>query len=105
MRQSAGPWIKHPIAEDQRGLQGLIDTLTEDCVHEIPATGQRWEVRSAEITSSGLRPGGLSIFPFAGLSNGSILAGNVTMRAVKTIQWDCPRLIGPPAGSQQVCSD
>jgi predicted ester cyclase len=36
-------WIKHSIAEDGRDLQGLIDTLTEDCVYEIPATGQRWE--------------------------------------------------------------
>ncbi len=36
-------WIKHSIAEDKRDLQGLIDTLTEDCVYEIPATGQRWE--------------------------------------------------------------
>ena len=36
-------WIKHSIAEDNRDLQGLIDTLTEDCVYEIPATGQRWE--------------------------------------------------------------
>jgi steroid delta-isomerase-like uncharacterized protein len=36
-------WIKHSIAEDKRDLQGLIDTLTEDCVYEIPATGQCWE--------------------------------------------------------------
>ena len=36
-------WIKHSIAEDSRDLQGLIDTLTGDCVYEIPATGQRWE--------------------------------------------------------------
>ena len=36
-------WIKHSIAEDKRDLQGLIDTLTEDCVYEIKPTGQRWE--------------------------------------------------------------
>lgn len=36
-------WIQHSIAEDKRDLQGLIDTLTVDCVYEIPATGQRWE--------------------------------------------------------------
>ena len=35
-------WIKHSKAEDARDLQGLIDTLTEDCVYEIAATGQRW---------------------------------------------------------------
>ena len=36
-------WIKHSIAEDKRDLQGLIDTLAEDCVYEIIPTGQRWE--------------------------------------------------------------
>src|SRR5688572_7160987 len=36
-------WIRHSIAEDKRDLQGLIDTLAEDCVYEMPATGQRWE--------------------------------------------------------------
>ena len=36
-------WIKHSIAEDRRDLQGLIDTLAEDCVYEIIPTGQRWE--------------------------------------------------------------
>ena len=36
-------WIKHSIAEDQRDLQGLIDTLAEDCVYELMPTGQRWE--------------------------------------------------------------
>jgi len=36
-------WIKHSMAEDRRVLTGLIDTLTEHCVYEIPATGQRWE--------------------------------------------------------------
>ena len=35
-------WIKHSIAEDGRDLQGLIDTLAEDCVYEIVPTGQRW---------------------------------------------------------------
>jgi predicted ester cyclase len=36
-------WIRHSIAEDKRDLEGLISTLTPDCVYEIPATGQRWE--------------------------------------------------------------
>src|SRR5689334_21389369 len=36
-------WIKHSIAEDQRDLDGLIATLTEDCVYELMPTGQRWE--------------------------------------------------------------
>lgn len=36
-------WIAHSRAEDARDLQGLIDTLSEDCVYEIIPTGQRWE--------------------------------------------------------------
>jgi predicted ester cyclase len=36
-------WIAHSRAEDRRDLQGLIDTLAEDCVYEIVPTGQRWE--------------------------------------------------------------
>jgi predicted ester cyclase len=35
-------WINHSKAEDNRDLQGLIDTLAEDCVYEIVPTGQRW---------------------------------------------------------------
>jgi predicted ester cyclase len=36
-------WIEHSKAEDGRDLQGLIDTLAEDCVYEIVPTGQRWK--------------------------------------------------------------
>ena len=36
-------WIRHSIAEDNRDLDGLLATLTEDCVYEIVATGQRWQ--------------------------------------------------------------
>lgn len=36
-------WIKHSIAEDRRDLQGLVDTLAEDCVYEIVPTGQFWQ--------------------------------------------------------------
>jgi predicted ester cyclase len=36
-------WIEHSKAEDKRDLQGLINTLTEDCVYENVPTGHRWE--------------------------------------------------------------
>jgi predicted ester cyclase len=36
-------WKSHSIAEENRDLPGLIATLTEDCVYEIPAWKQRWE--------------------------------------------------------------
>ena len=36
-------WIRHSIAEDKRDLDGLLATLSENCVYEIMPTGQRWE--------------------------------------------------------------
>jgi predicted ester cyclase len=36
-------WQRHSIAEDRRDLEGLIATLTPDCVYELVPTGQRWE--------------------------------------------------------------
>jgi hypothetical protein len=36
-------WKRHSIAEDERDLPGLISTLTEDCVYELPQSGRVWE--------------------------------------------------------------
>jgi predicted ester cyclase len=36
-------WKRHSIAEENRDLPGLIATLTDDCVYEIPDWGRRWE--------------------------------------------------------------
>lgn len=36
-------WKAHSIAEDERDLDGLIATLTPDCVYEVVPTGYRWE--------------------------------------------------------------
>jgi predicted ester cyclase len=36
-------WQQHSIAEDRRDLDGLISTLTPDCVYEIAASGLRWD--------------------------------------------------------------
>jgi steroid delta-isomerase-like uncharacterized protein len=35
-------WKRHSLAEDERDLPGLISTLTEDCVYELPQTGHAW---------------------------------------------------------------
>jgi predicted ester cyclase len=35
-------WKRHSIAEDRRDLDGLIATLTADCVYEIVNTGAVW---------------------------------------------------------------
>lgn len=36
-------WKTHSIAEDQRDIDGLMSTLTDDCVYELMQTGHRWE--------------------------------------------------------------
>ena len=36
-------WVRHSIAEDRRDIDGLVATLTDDCVYDIVPTGQRWE--------------------------------------------------------------
>ena len=36
-------WVRHSIAEDRQDIDGLIATLSEECVYEIVVTGQRWE--------------------------------------------------------------
>jgi hypothetical protein len=35
-------WVRHSIAEDARDIDGLIATLSEDCVYEVVPSGQRW---------------------------------------------------------------
>lgn len=36
-------WKAHSIAEDARDIEGLLATLTGDCVYEVVPTGHRWE--------------------------------------------------------------
>jgi predicted ester cyclase len=35
-------WQQHSIAEDRRDIEGLVATLTPDCVYEILGTDLRW---------------------------------------------------------------
>jgi predicted ester cyclase len=36
-------WVRHSLAEDHQDIDGLIATLSPDCVYEIVPTGQRWD--------------------------------------------------------------
>jgi predicted ester cyclase len=36
-------WVRHSIAEERRDVDGLIATLTPDCVYDLVPTGRRWE--------------------------------------------------------------
>jgi predicted ester cyclase len=35
-------WKRHSIAEDERSIEGLMSTLTDDCVYEIVGTEHVW---------------------------------------------------------------
>ncbi|MCH8907114.1 MAG: nuclear transport factor 2 family protein [Candidatus Heimdallarchaeota archaeon] len=35
-------WKVHSIAEDNRDIPGLMSTLTDDCVYEIPQKNAKW---------------------------------------------------------------
>src|SRR5688500_12428360 len=35
-------WKKHSIAEDARDIQGLLSTLTDDCVYELAGVEKKW---------------------------------------------------------------
>jgi steroid delta-isomerase-like uncharacterized protein len=35
-------WKRHSIAEDERDIEGLLSTLTVDCVYELPQSGHVW---------------------------------------------------------------
>jgi len=35
-------WIKHSVAEDRRDIEGLISTLSTDCVYEIVRLRKKW---------------------------------------------------------------
>ena len=36
-------WQQHSIAEDRRDIDGLVATLSPDCVYEIVGSGLRWD--------------------------------------------------------------
>jgi hypothetical protein len=36
-------WVRHSIAEDARDIDGLVATLSPQCVYELIPTRQRWE--------------------------------------------------------------
>ena len=36
-------WVRHSIAEDARDIDGLIATLSAECVYEIVPTGQVYD--------------------------------------------------------------
>ena len=36
-------WKAHSVAEENRDIHGIMQTLTDDCVYELPQTGDHWE--------------------------------------------------------------
>jgi SnoaL-like polyketide cyclase len=65
-------WKRHSIAEENRDLPGLIATLAEDCVYEIPAWRQRWDGHEG---ASAFYAGLLTAFPDIHFSLTEIVIG------------------------------
>jgi predicted ester cyclase len=42
-------WKAHSIAEDRRDIEGLIATLTDDCLYEVFPGGTRWEGHAGAV--------------------------------------------------------
>ncbi len=90
-------WKRHSIAEEHRDLPGLISTLTEDCVYEIPAWGRRWEGHAgATEFYSGL----LGAFPDIHFALTEIVIGpqGVCEEALVTATHERDWLEVPPSG-------
>ncbi len=90
-------WIAHSKAEDARDLQGLIDTLTEDCVYELVPSGQRWEGHDG---ARGFYTEFLSAFPDVAFDLTDIVIGpqGVIQVATLTGTFQGPWLGTPPTG-------
>jgi predicted ester cyclase len=65
-------WKRHSIAEEERDLPGLLATLTQDCVYELPQWGHRWEGHEG---AARFYAGLLSAFPDIGFDLTDIVIG------------------------------
>ena len=90
-------WKQHSIAEENRDLPGLIATLTEDCVYEIPAWAKRWEGQDGAAEFYG---GLLSAFPDIHFALTEIVIGpqGVSEEATVTATHERPWLDVPASG-------
>lgn len=43
-------WKRHSLAEERRDIPGLLSTLVEDCVYELPSAGRVWHGHEGAAT-------------------------------------------------------
>ena len=87
-------WVRHSIAEDRRDIDGLVATLTADCVYEIVPTGQRWEGHSGARDFYGEL---FAAFPDNAFALADIVVGPQGVFEVATLTGTN---LGPWAGSE-----
>src|SRR2546430_15233860 len=75
--------IAHSKAEDGRDLDGLIATLSEDCLYEIVPTGERWEGHAG---ARSFYTGFLSAFPDVRLDLMAIVIGRQRVIEIATMR-------------------
>ena len=90
-------WKVHSIAEDNRDIAGLMSTLTNDCVYELPQTGDRWEGHEG---AARFYTELLTAFPDIDFQLQEIVIGpqGVFEEAVATGTHQAPWLSHPPSG-------
>lgn len=92
-------WKAHSLAEDARDIAGLMATLTEDCVYELPEYGHRWEGHAG---ATQFYLGLLGAFPDIDFNLTSIVIGpqGVCEEAVATGTHSAPWLGWEPTGER-----
>jgi hypothetical protein len=90
-------WKRHSIAEENRDLPGLIATLTDDCLYEIPQWDRRWEGHAGATDFYNQL---LTAFPDIHFALTQIVIGpqGVCEEAIVTATHERPWLDVPPSG-------
>jgi len=89
----------HSKAEDARSIDGLLATLTPDCVYELPQYGARWEGREGAARFYGEL---LGAFPDVVFDLRNVVIGpqGVFEEADVTATWRGPWLGNAPTGER-----
>jgi len=92
-------WKRHSIAEENRDIEGLLATLTEDCVYEIAGTGHVWKGHDG---AARFYAGLLSAFPDVDFELTDIVIGpqGVCEEALVTGTHEADWLDFPAGGGQ-----
>src|SRR5919201_5425493 len=92
-------WKRHSIAEDERDIDGLLSTLTDDCVYELVGTDHAWHGHEG---AARFYAGLLSAFPDIDFRLTDIVIGpqGVCEEANVTATHEGPWLGAEPTGQR-----